>query len=349
MKPIFPLAKAGLLALAVALVFLVAYEMYWRGQGYRISYDNNEALWANKRAEVYQPAKETTVFIGSSRIKFDLDIPTWQQTTGEKAVQLALEGTSPRRLLDDLAADENFRGKLVVDVTEGLFFAPDGGRPDKKANESIKYYRELSPTQRFSFQVNRVLESAFVFLDSERMSIKALLLGLRLPPNREGVRAFPVFPKKFVTVAFNRQTTMTDAFLADTAMRNRMIAIWMRTGGSASSQGTGGDTLQAIVQRTKTAVARIQARGGKVVFVRVPSSGKLLAVEDQQYPRAPYWDRLLKETGCEGIHFKDYPAIAHFECPEWSHLAPADAKVFTGELARILKQKNWFSQAPTQR
>lgn len=348
MKPILPLAKAGLLALAVAAIFLIGLELYWRGQGYELSYNNNEAQWADKRAEVYQPAEKTTVFIGSSRIKFDLDIPTWERTTGEQAVQLALEGTSPRQILNDLADDKNFRGKLVVDVTEGLFFAPDGTRPDNRANESIAYYRKISPTQRFGFQVNRLMESAFVFLDSKQFSVKALLDDLPLPP-RPGVFMYPAFPKKFVTVAFNGQTTMTDAFVADTSMRNKMIGIWMRFGGSASSQGVGGDTLRGIMAGTKTAVAKIQARGGKVVFVRTPSSGGVLAAETTQYPRALYWDRLLSETGCQGIHFQDYPAMAHFECPEWSHLAVADGKAFTGELAGILKQKNWFSQTPTQR
>ena len=348
MKHILPLAKAVLLALAVAIIFLIGLELHWRGQGYELSYNNNEALWAHQRAKVYQPAEKTTVFIGSSRIKFDLDIPTWERTTSEKAVQLALEGTSPRQILRDLADDENFRGKLVVDVTEGLFFAPDGARPDNTANESIAYYRKISPTQRFGFQVNRVLESAFVFLDSERFSVKSLLSDLPLP-RRPEVFIYPAFPKKFVTVAFSGQTTMTDAFVADTSMRNKMIGIWMGFGGSASSRGVGGDTLRGIISSTKTAVEKIKARGGHVFFVRTPSSGGVLATEKTQYPRALYWDRLLRETGCEGIHFQDYPAMAHFECPEWSHLAAADGKVFTGELAGILKQKNWFSQTPTQR
>ena len=41
----------------------------------------------------------------------------------EKIIQLAIEGNSPLPVLEDLAADENFKGNLVVDVTEGLFFS----------------------------------------------------------------------------------------------------------------------------------------------------------------------------------------------------------------------------------
>jgi len=349
MKTVFPLAKAGLMAVAAAAVFLVAYELHWRGQGYQISYNNNEALWADKRAEVYGSTEKTTVFIGSSRIKFDLDIPTWEQKTGETAVQLALEGTSPRLLLEDLANDRNFKGKLVVDMTESLFFTPDGpNRPNRRSSESIKYYRNLSPTQRFGFQVNRLLESQLVFLESELFSIKTLLNGVRLPP-RPGVFSPPPFPKKFVTVAFNRQTSMTDDFLADTAMRNQMKRIWILNGGPPNQKGVGGDTLGRIISQVKTAVAKIHARGGKVIFVRTPTSGTLLDGEKKKYPRNLYWERLLAETKSGGIHYEDYPAIAHFNCPEWSHLTPADGKVFTSELAGILAGKNWFSQAITKR
>jgi len=37
---------------------------------------------------------------------------------------LAIEGSCPRPILEDLANDQNFKGKLIVDVTEGLFFLP---------------------------------------------------------------------------------------------------------------------------------------------------------------------------------------------------------------------------------
>ena len=44
----------------------------------------------------------------------------------------------------------------------------------------------------------------------------------------------------------------------------------------------------------------------------------------------------------QGIYFKDYPAIAQFECPESSHLCPDQAIVFTNSLIKILKEeKGW--------
>jgi len=79
-----------------------------------------------------------------------------------------------------------------------------------------------------------------------------------------------------------------------------------------------------------------------VVFIRPPSSGEILAKEQQLFPRKNYWDQLLAFTNTPGIHFSDDAATAHFVCPEGSHLAPADAVSFTTALVKILREeKGW--------
>src|SRR5215216_6953513 len=95
--------KAGILALIIVVCGFASWELWLRYRGYDIAYDDDEMLWSSKRAKVYQPSDEATVFIGSSRIKFDLDIELWRKLTGEDAVQLAVEGNSPRPVLNDLA------------------------------------------------------------------------------------------------------------------------------------------------------------------------------------------------------------------------------------------------------
>src|SRR6185295_20255220 len=116
-----PFIKAGLLAIVIAILAAISWEIHLRNDDLKISYDDNSALWANKRAMVYEPADQATVFIGSSRMRFDLDIPLWQRMTGEHAIQLAQDGGDPRPVLTDLANDKNFKGKLIIDVTEGIF------------------------------------------------------------------------------------------------------------------------------------------------------------------------------------------------------------------------------------
>ena len=81
------------------------------------------------------------------------------------------------------------------------------------------------------------------------------------------------------------------------------------------------------------------ARGGKIIFVRTPSSGPFFMGESMGYPRAKYWDRLLAETNCEGFHFTDYPAIANLQCPEFSHLSQQQAILFTKTFVEAIQQK----------
>ncbi len=87
--------KAGLLCLFLVIAFSISWELYWRSKGVTIAYDDGKELWADKRAMVYEPADKATVFIGSSRNKYDLDTDTWRSFTGEEPIQLAFEGASP--------------------------------------------------------------------------------------------------------------------------------------------------------------------------------------------------------------------------------------------------------------
>ena len=337
--PTANLTKAALLMLCIVVVSLISWEYMWRHKGYDRGFNDDVGLWRKNRLKVYQPQNEATVFIGSSRIKFDLDIPTWEKTTGEKAVQLALHGSNPRPALVDLGNDENFKGKLVIDITEGLFFGP---RPEIEMNQRVQYGQEASPAQKAGDQISFALEHQFTFLQKDLFSLNAMLTDLRIP-NRKGVRGDIIFPPKFSYVTFDRQEILTDTFVKDSAMLRWQTDIWTMFGALSDEPGAGGDTLQKILEEVKTAVAKIIARGGKVIFVRTPSSGGYWAHEPIQYPREKYYDQLLRATGCKGIHFQDYPDMANFICPEWSHLTKEDAVEYTQALIKALQQQNWFS------
>lgn len=334
------LLKAGLLVLIVTVLSITGWEIYLRTHSVGVSYDDGGSLWSDKRAQVYEPADKATVFIGSSRNKYDLDIATWQALTGDHAIQLAIEGASPLPILDDLANDKNFKGKLVVDVTEGLFFSTAGDNLSEP-NTRIDYYKKLTPAQRFSLGVDRVLESQLVFLDKSNFSLNAMLDKL-LIPNRPGVFTPRIFPMEFGRVTFERQDFMTKRFVADTNLQNEVKSIWYFYSQLPSDPPASGSKLDSIINSVKTDVDKIKTRGGQVLFVRTPSSGTYLQAEIKGFPRAQYWERLLSTTNCPGIHFADYPAIDHFQCPEFSHLKPADAIVFTKNLVEILqKEKGW--------
>jgi hypothetical protein len=334
-----PMFKAGLLTLLLVVAFIAGWESYWRSQGFTPTFNDDKALWAVKRAEAYTP--RSTVFIGSSRIKFDLDIPTWEKLTGEDAVQLALVGTSPRLLLTDLANDENFRGKLVIDIIEVLFFAQIPPF-HKSAKEAVAFYRKQTPSEKLSSQINLALESKLTFLEERRFSLTELLNELAIP-NRPGVFSMPAFPKTFEWTTYDRQTYMSDLFLSNPKDINRQTGIWSSLIMGTKTPPISGDALQAVLDEVRVNVDKIRARGGRVVFVRTPSTGPMGEGEKMAYPRDKYWDQLLAYTKAPGIHFSDYPETASLICPEWSHLSPKDAIRYTHHLVKVLREKDWFS------
>ncbi|MEP6712952.1 MAG: hypothetical protein ABJA37_11070 [Ferruginibacter sp.] len=335
------LAKAGISVLILVTTFLISWEAYWRGNNFPASYNDDASFWSTKRREVYKPADEATIFIGSSRIKYDLDISTWEKLTGEKAIQLAMVGTSPRPLLDDLAQDKKFNGKLIIDVTEGLFFGRNKKRTEKSAVEGVEYYKKWTPAQKFSATVNNFLESEFVFLDKDKFGLNELISELG-NPKRKGVFERPHFPKGFGNTNSQRQSYMAESFLNDTSQQKRQQQNWMITGGASDkTPAIKGDTLEIVFRQVKAAIDNIRARGGKVLFVRTPSSGTYWQTEQLVYPREKYWDALLAYTNTPGIYFKDYPETASLTCPEWSHLKPADAILFTENFVRFVQQKGW--------
>ena len=332
--------KAGIFAAVVVTLSILSWELYLRSKGIKVAYDDGKELWSDKRAMVYEPADKATVFIGSSRNKYDLDIDTWQSLTGDKAIQLAIEGNSPLPILDDLANDKNFKGKLVIDVTEILFFAPSP-KNTTDPKDRIAYYKKRTPAEQFTFKVNHLLESQFVFLDKNYFSLKALLDNLPIQ-KRKGVFALPCgCPMDFNRVTFDRQNIMTNKFLVDTNLQNQVKGLWNFYRQTTLEPPASGAKLDSLINTVKVDIDKIKARGGEVIFVRTPSSGPFLMGEKMGFPREKYWDKLLSVTNCPGIHFEDYSATAHFVCPEFSHLKQADAIIYTKNLIQILQEKGW--------
>jgi len=90
--------------------------------------------------------------------------------------------------------------------------------------------------------------------------------------------------------------------------------------------------------RDITAAAdKLRARGGKIVFLRLPHSGGLKALEDRTTPRTGIWDRVIKDTAAPGIYYEDFPELSGFNCPEWSHLSAGDSVEFSKRLVPHLR------------
>jgi len=340
--------KAGILAITLVLLFLTGWELYWRGRGFENSYNDDESLWASTRNKIYTTSPAQPVIIGSSRVKFDIDQHVWQKASGLQPVQLALVGTSPRPVLRDLGNDPDFKGTVLIGITESLFFAKDHSPMEGEANKRIEYYPKWSLSQKISFYINQILESGLIFLDTNRFSLNSLLKRLPIE-SRPGVFVFPNFPLEMNLTLPNRQEVFTNTSLSDTSVRDGIRYVWNYLGmTNPNIKGVSGDTLTQIFADVKQSVGKIKARGGNVFFLRMPSTGPVWVAEQACYPRKLYWDRLLQETKTDGIHFTDYASLSKYTCPDWSHLTPGDARIFTNDLIKVLEEKTgWTIKNPS--
>jgi hypothetical protein len=325
--------RAAVLALALVLAATGLFEVRVRELGYTPSFLDNGGLWSLQRRRVETEGRDAVVFVGSSRILFDSDLSQYRAATGRPTIQLAVVGTSPRMFLEDLANDANFTGLAVVGITPPLFFTERGGFQDFV----LDYYRKESPSERIGQRIGMALERRLAFLDNTNLPLLAMLKHIELP-NREGVEDPYWDVWKLEDTEADRQTWMWPRVWQDPAYQARSQQAWVHLIQGMSKGGPPPPADEAI-EDVKASIAKIRARGGEVVFVRMPSCCFFREVEAKGFPREQYWDRLLKETDTVGIHFEDYPELQGFDTPEWSHLTKEEAIRFTRNLLPLLDAK----------
>lgn len=333
------------LALAAALLTAgatVAWEIRCRAWGYTPTLNDTTDLWAQRR-EAVRP--DSPVIIGDSRPLFDLDLDELEKGLGRRPVQLALAGSCAYPILADLAADESFHGTVICGLVPGMWLAP-GGFLLETSEKALKRRRTWTLAQRASHELGMLTEEHIAFLKQEDLTLAVLLLRLPIP-NRPGALVPPPFPPYFQTVDRERRTRMTERCAQPGPLQDRVKYGWPAlftppppptfVPREAFLKGVG-EAIEARFKNTAAAVQKLRARGGKVVFVRFPFTGELKKMEDAGTPRAGPWTRLLKDTGAPGIYFEDYPELAGFNCPEWSHLSGPDSVEFTKRLVPHLQK-----------
>ena len=326
-----------LAALIMTLLMLGAWEWHWRAFGVEPSIANSDALWATQRRRIdHGEGDGATVLIGSSRMLFDLQLPVWQQLSGTRPIQLALEGTSPMFALEDLADDPNFRnGRLLVGVAPDIFFSGFAYR-----GGVLKYTRKQSPSQRVGQWLSMHFVEPFLAFDDPDYALPTVLERQDWWPVRPGMHPRKDVRKLMVVTAPDRASHIWDKLEKDANYRALAQSIWAQhfePGPGMPSPAELQKTMGEQIERAAVAVAKLRKRNVEVIFVRTPSAGGYLAFEDKVFPRAKTWDVLLAKTGAPGVHFQDHPELQGLWLPEWSHLAARDAVRFTAALYRIIE------------
>jgi hypothetical protein len=344
-RPIPDLPWRGLTAAVMLIVIAAtcAWEFYCRSIGYGPTLNDNEDLWTSARRRV---KPESIVIIGDSRGWFDLDLDELEKGLGKRPVQLAMGGSCAYPVLAELANDENFHGTIICSVVPRLFFAPPGTPPMERGEKAVGRSHTQTPAQRASQYLVIPLEEHVAFLKQEELTLDELLKRLPIP-NRLYAQVPPRLPPYFGTLDRERRARMIEECARPGKLQSTIQQIWLPLftpppPPSYIPEDVFMATMKkAVEQRFHDVVAAVQklrARGGKVVFVHLPHSGGLKALEDRDTPRAQTWDPLLKATAAPGISYEDYPELSGFNCPEWSHLSAGDSVEFSKRLVPYLRK-----------
>jgi len=320
-----------IIAVITALLLSIIWELSFRNLGYKPYHDDIDDLWAIWRRAVPTLSESDIIIVGSSRAHFDINTEMWAREYGKRPVMLASVGTSPGPIIKDLAENTQFKGTLIVSVAPDLFFGEPNSGGWQRLRDRMKYYEKQTYAQRLNQAVFMQIDPYFAFIN-DKLQFKTLVDWLPIA-QRDSVRPPLIWPDMSVNDEY-RNLHMIAEMETDTTMQKAMQNIWDMFGWDAPDS----TKTDSIIDLYAGWVSTLKSRGANVIFIRPPSSGKYITHEHEFYPREKYWDAVLEKTNCPGYHFEDYEKTNGFICPEWSHLLPQDADVYTFELLELLKK-----------
>jgi hypothetical protein len=326
--PSGPGGRVWLCTLLLTGGVLLFLEVYLRSQGQVPTIMDDQSLWSQWRQQIGGQSN-VVAFLGSSRMQLAISPEAWRGIfPGHKVVQLAFDAGSPVPVLEDLAGDTEFCGTVICDIIE--YRIVRSSYYEERGADFVKYYHKRWNVQKY---LDRILRTALtensVVLSPGRDWKGAArdLLRARIPQM-----------KPYYLRTLSDRSRQADYQLADVERQRKNWLDDLTQVQPGQALRTNGEWQEAI-HRIQTAARRIEARGGRVIFVRFPTSGELRVLENKLYPRREFWDEFVRDVGAPAIHFEDVPALSRFTCPDGSHLDQRDAAPFTRALAEEMQRR----------
>ena len=220
------LRPSFLIAVILSIVVLGYWEYYCRSQGFNPRLDDNKNLWANQRAKVNKASEKDIVLIGSSRVLFDIQLNEWEKVSGVKPIQLAIVGSSPIPIFEDIVNNSDFKGTIIVGVTPGLFFGKGGHSRPKKA---IKHFKNRTYAERLNHFLSIPLQQNLTYISptenesTDDLDLKSVLKRIKFTDRV--VDPMPPFNATYY-VDLDRNGKMMSKVANDTAYANSTKRVW---------------------------------------------------------------------------------------------------------------------------
>ena len=326
--PRAPYRRQWLLAVLLLLVALASTEIFWRSRGFLPSVVDSKLFWCMHRDQATSGETERKiVIIGASRAQLGLDPAALEEALpGFAVIHLAIDGTPPYEILKDLCSDPSFDGVILCSVVFSSL-RPADPTGDRRDLTYTRFYQEEfhAPARwldRANVWIEAFLQSRLVLL-SPRLTLRSILASHGSPQ--------PLY----IHMQFSRHRP---SFYRDRTTPDQLSRIRARREPSLDGVQTSDAGLDEAIGQELTALsAELRSRGGEVVLIRMPTTGLSWEKNEIRHPRAQYWDRVAEWSGIPTIHFRDYPELSKYECPDTSHLDATDVPAFTRDLGAILR------------
>lgn len=301
---------------------------------------DNAELWAYHRRRVSREGDKAIVLIGSSRMQTGIDQHKFLELIGRKPVQLAMVGESPTPLLKHFAEDESFRGTIISDFPEFLVYQNEFYQVKSKTTEAwIHAYKEGKTSDDFELWLRgfgKHVVATPQLGNNPPDALKNIFNGsVFQEPTVDDLmkRERPVYFDR--TLIFDLETVFTKDEQEQIKDRARKAPVDAMKN-MLETNPPKPEKYSEITDEIEGYIQRIQSRGGKVIIVNFPFSGELWELNEKAFPRKDFWNIFASRTSAKTIHFKDFPTIANFICPDDSHLDAKDTPEFTENLVKII-------------
>jgi hypothetical protein len=325
--PVARVRATWALTASIVVGVLLIVEVLGRARGFAPSVKDGPEIWSayRRRADHGAPL----VLVGSSRFMLGIDPSALSQVIGRPVIDLAIDGSWPFPVLEDLAADQDFHGYVLCEmggfIGNAEIVDPQG---TTKPNLYLKYFHTRTWVSDEEALLRERVQDRLVFLVPE-LSLRQLLV------NASG-RSFSIVPP-YVRMLPGRFRP-ADYTKVDLAAHRKH---WEQAFTTTEPHATSAQVL-SFADRLGDEARRIRQRGGDVIFMRMLSSGGLRAVEDRQSPRQD-WDMFAARVGATALHFEDVPSLRTFVAADGSHLDERSVGAFSLALGQELERRGVFS------
>lgn len=342
-----PWLKILTVALIMPILMVWFLEHALVKKGFQATVSDSSALWAEQRARASSLGDHALILVGGSRIQLGLDLSVLRDELALEPVQLAVDGSSFFSVLEGLANDPSISGRVIVDYGDHII---QGGPVKDYATGLQRIYEKREKTAGgLATRAEHFLESMvhryFIsYADGARPMTSLFERALRDGATQQYLVTFPDRTRnadytKVSMPDFYYRRVFRHSGLKPPSSESVTTTEIDRYLSEAISQFGPADNRSFLenLNLLKVWIERIRQRGGDVIFLNMPVSGFVQMTDNQRYPRADFFDRVTPITGAASIHFADFPEMAHFACPDGSHLDYRDKKPFSKALVRQLK------------